>query len=50
MIHSLSSDLPSFKRLTLSPGLNILLAEKSAGATDRQTRNGAGKTDRKSVV
>jgi uncharacterized protein YydD (DUF2326 family) len=44
MIHSLSSDLPSFKRLTLSPGLNILLAEKSAGATDRQTRNGAGKT------
>ena len=44
MIHSLSSDLPSFKRLTLSPGLNNLLAEKSAGATDRQTRNGAGKT------
>ena len=44
MIHSLTSDLPSFKSLTFRPGLNILLAEKSAGATDRQSRNGAGKT------
>jgi uncharacterized protein YydD (DUF2326 family) len=44
MIHSLSSDLPSFKTLSFAPGLNILLAEKSAGATDRQSRNGAGKT------
>ncbi len=44
MIHGLSSDLPSFKRISFRPGLNILLAEKSAGATDRQSRNGAGKT------
>ncbi|WP_341021075.1 ABC-three component system protein [Brevundimonas diminuta] len=44
MIHGLSSDLPSFKSLTFRPGLNILLADKSAGATDRQSRNGAGKT------
>lgn len=44
MIHSVSSDLPGFKSLTFRPGLNILLAEKSAGATDRQSRNGAGKT------
>ena len=44
MIHSLSSDLESFKSLTFSSGLNILLAEKSEGATDRQSRNGAGKT------
>lgn len=44
MIHGLSSDLPSFKRIGFRTGLNILLAEKSAGATDRQSRNGAGKT------
>jgi uncharacterized protein YydD (DUF2326 family) len=44
MIHTLSSDLASFKTLTFGPGLNILLAEKSDGATDRQSRNGAGKT------
>jgi len=30
--------------LTFGPGLNILLADKSEGATDRQSRNGAGKT------
>jgi uncharacterized protein YydD (DUF2326 family) len=44
MIHTLSSDLDSFKTLTFGAGLNILLAEKSDGATDRQSRNGAGKT------
>lgn len=44
MIHSVTSDLPSFKGLTFGPGLNILLADKSEGATDRQSRNGAGKT------
>lgn len=44
MIHGLSSDLPSFKSLAFRPGLNILLADKSDGATDRQSRNGAGKT------
>lgn len=44
MIHSLTSDLPSFKELTFRSGLNILLADKSEGATDRQSRNGAGKT------
>ncbi|MHC0055445.1 ABC-three component system protein [Actibacterium sp. D379-3] len=44
MIHTITSDLDSFKALTFAPGLNILLAEKSADATDRQSRNGAGKT------
>lgn len=44
MIRSISSDLASFKALTLGPGLNILLADKSEGANDRQSRNGAGKT------
>lgn len=44
MIHGFSSDLKSFKTLTFRPGLNVLLADKSEGANDRQSRNGAGKT------
>ena len=44
MIHRLTSDLPSFKELTFESGLNVLLADKSEGASDRQSRNGAGKT------
>lgn len=44
MIYGMSSDLAAFKRLDFHEGLNILLAEKSSGATERQSRNGAGKT------
>jgi uncharacterized protein YydD (DUF2326 family) len=44
VIHSIYSDLPSFKTLNLNPGLNVLLAQKSSGATQKQTRNRAGKT------
>ncbi len=39
-----SNDLASFKELEFRSGLNILLAEKSDGATDKQTRNRAGKS------
>lgn len=44
MIHRLYSSMPTFKNLQLRQGLNILLADKSPGATDKQTRNGAGKS------
>ncbi|HEY1888155.1 MAG TPA: ABC-three component system protein [Roseiarcus sp.] len=44
MIHGVTSDLSSFKSLEFHAGLNVLLADKSEGATDRQSRNGAGKT------
>jgi uncharacterized protein YydD (DUF2326 family) len=44
MIHALYSDLPTFKTLHLQPGMNVLLAQKSDGATQKQTRNRAGKT------
>ena len=44
MIRQLTSDLGSFKTLTFGPGLNVILADKSEGATDLQSRNGAGKT------
>jgi uncharacterized protein YydD (DUF2326 family) len=44
MIHSIYSSLPTFKNLQFHSGLNVLIAEKSEGATNRQTRNRAGKT------
>jgi uncharacterized protein YydD (DUF2326 family) len=44
MIHRVYSDLGGFKELTFREGLNLILADKSPGATDRQTRNGAGKS------
>lgn len=44
MIERLDSTLPRFKSLEFKPGLNVLLSQKSPGATDRQTRNRAGKT------
>ncbi|CAM2005533.1 ABC-three component system protein [Acanthopleuribacter pedis] len=50
MIHQITSSLPSFKTLTFSPGLNVLLAHKEHGASDRQTRNRAGKTSLVEIV
>jgi len=50
MIHRIYSSLPSFKNLEFHSGLNVLLAEKSEGATSRQTRNRAGKTSLIEIV
>ena len=44
MIHRVFSDLASFKPIRFQAGLNVLVAEKTRTATDRQTRNGAGKS------
>ena len=44
MIHRLSSSLTSFKTLTLKLGLNVLVAKKEEGASEKQTRNRAGKS------
>ena len=45
MIHQIFSTLPSFKNIEdLKPGLNVLLAQKTEGASSKQTRNRAGKT------
>ena len=50
MIHRIYSSLPRFKNLKFKPGLNILLAEKSEGASSRQTRNRAGKSSLIEIV
>jgi len=44
MITQLKSDLPTFKTLNFSSGLNILLAERHESSGSRDTRNGTGKT------
>jgi len=44
MIHSIYSSLSTFKKLEFHSGLNVLIAEKTVGASNRQTRNRAGKT------
>jgi uncharacterized protein YydD (DUF2326 family) len=44
MIHRIYSSLPTFKNLDFHAGLNVLIAQKEARSTNRQTRNRAGKT------
>ena len=50
MIHRIYSSLSSFKSLELKLGLNVLIARKEAGASDKQTRNRAGKTSLIEIV
>ena len=50
MIRRVYSDLPKFKNLTFKEGFNVLLAEKSVGATDKQTRNRAGKSSLLDII
>ena len=44
MLHELTSDLPDFKHATFSPGLNVVLAERTKKATSQDSRNAVGKT------
>lgn len=44
MIEALTADRPSFKTLEFRPGLNVLLADKRSDATEKDSRNGVGKT------
>src|SRR5215217_9357381 len=44
MIHAVRCDQPSFKNVEFLPGLNVVLAERSAQASEKDSRNGLGKT------
>lgn len=44
MIHCVSSSDPRFRTVYLSAGLNIVLAERTDGSSDKDSRNGLGKT------
>jgi uncharacterized protein YydD (DUF2326 family) len=50
MIHRIYSSLPSFKNFEFHSGLNLVLAEKTPGATERQTRNRAGKSSITEII
>lgn len=44
MIHSVSCDQRSFKKIDFKRGMNVVLAERVDGSTERDTRNGLGKS------
>lgn len=50
MIQQIFSSLSSFKDLEFKSGLNVLVAQKEAGASDKQTRNRAGKTSLVEII
>ena len=43
-LHELSASDPRFHTLTFHDGMNLLLADKTAESTTRDSRNGAGKS------
>jgi uncharacterized protein YydD (DUF2326 family) len=50
MIHRIYSTLATFKNIDFAPGLNVLLAQKADEATQKQTRNRAGKTSLVEII
>ncbi len=50
MIKRIFSSLPTFKGIDFKSGLNVLIAQKEAGASDKQTRNRAGKTSLVEII
>lgn len=44
MIHSISSNHPSFKKVIFKDGFNVILADRTKEATVKDSRNGLGKS------
>ena len=39
MIHSITANQPSFRRVELTPGLNVILADRTEESSRKDTRN-----------
>ncbi|MBV5287746.1 MAG: DUF2326 domain-containing protein [Methyloversatilis discipulorum] len=50
MIVSIESSLKTFKAVAFRSGLNVLLSDRTADSTNKQTRNSAGKTSLIEVI
>lgn len=50
MIIAIESSIPTFKSVTFRAGLNVLLADTTPRATEKQTRNSAGKTSLVEII
>lgn len=44
MIHWVDADQPGFKRVEFDPGFNVVLAERTKESTEKDSRNGLGKS------
>lgn len=44
MIHSVTANQPSFQAVHFKPGFNVILADRTGASTQRDTRNGLGKS------
>lgn len=44
MIHSITANQPSFRRVDFTPGLNVILADRTEESSRKDTRNGLGKS------
>ena len=50
MIRSVSSDRPSFREIAFKRGMNVILADRVEQATERDSRNGLGKSTLTEIV
>lgn len=50
MIHAIAASGESFKPVEFSGGFNVVLAERTENASDRDSRNGSGKTSLVEIV
>lgn len=50
MIRAVRADHKGFKDVTFDPGFNVILAERSEVATDKDSRNGSGKSSLIEVI
>ncbi len=44
MIHAITANQPSFRTVQLTPGLNVILADRTEDSSNKDTRNGLGKS------